>query len=149
MRLLLAVLIIFPDADPAQAAKAAMKGMNNMNRQGRSYSSTSRVFAHESLHGTVQDALVAEGRGAAGGAALRGRQRGRRHRIRRQFEWVTSFIASGREEGRGSPPAGGHSAARVRRSRPDSSSAPVFDGVDNSMHIARDEIIGPVMSVLG
>ena len=25
---------------------------------------------------------------------------------------------------------------------------PVFDGVDDSMHIARDEIIGPVMSVL-
>ena len=52
-------IIIFPDADPAKAAKAAMKGMN-MNRQGQSCSSTSRVFVHESLHGAVLDALVAE-----------------------------------------------------------------------------------------
>ena len=50
-------IIIFPDADPAQAATSAIKGMN-MNRQGQSCSSTSRVFVHESLHGAVTDELV-------------------------------------------------------------------------------------------
>ena len=74
-------IIIFPDADPAKAAKAAMKGMN-MNRQGQSCSSTSRVFVHESLHGAVLDALVAEAEALPVGAAVGGRQGGRTRRVR-------------------------------------------------------------------
>ena len=64
----------------------------------------------------------------------------------RQYERVTGFIASGREEGArlatgGDRPADPALANGVLRP------PTVFDGVDDSMRIAREEIFGPVMSV--
>ena len=138
-------IIIFPDADPAAAAKAAVKGMN-MNRQGQSCSSTSRVFVHESLHDQVLDALVAEAEALPVGFPWeKGREVGPIV-SQRQFERVMGFVESGKQEGArlvtgGGPPSDPALANGFFIS------PTVFDGVDDSMRIARKEIFGPVMSV--
>ncbi|MCP5156171.1 MAG: aldehyde dehydrogenase family protein [Ectothiorhodospiraceae bacterium] len=139
-------IIIFPDADPAKAAKAAVKGMN-MNRQGQSCSSTSRVFVHESLHDAVVEALVAEVEALPVGFPWLADKEVGPIVSKRQLDRVMEFVDAGRREGArlltgGGPPddpelANGHFLAPT-----------VFDAVDDSMRIAREEIFGPVMSVL-
>jgi betaine-aldehyde dehydrogenase len=138
-------IIIFPDADPALAAKAAVKGMN-MNRQGQSCSSTSRVFVHESLHEQVLEALVAEAQALPVGFPWeKGKEVGPIV-TDQQFNRVMGYIESGKQEGAKLMTGGG------RPSDPALAngffvSPTVFDDVDDSMRIAREEIFGPVMSV--
>jgi len=138
-------IIIFPDADPAAAAKAAVKGMN-MNRQGQSCSSTSRVFVHESLHGHVLEALVAEAEALPVGFPWeKGKEVGPIVSDR-QFERVRGFIESGKQEG-ARLMTGGGAPSDPALANGFFVSPTVFDGVDDSMRIAREEIFGPVMSV--
>jgi betaine-aldehyde dehydrogenase len=139
-------IIIFPDADPQKAAAAAVQGMN-MNRQGQSCSSTSRVF----VHGAVHDAVVAElvRRAAALPVGLPWLEANEVGPIvsQRQFDRVMAYIESGRSEGAELLTGGG---------RPDDPglrqgffiTPTVFDRVTPAMRIAREEIFGPVMSVL-
>ena len=136
-------VIIFPDADPAKAAKAAVKGMN-MNRQGQSCSSTSRVFVHESLHDAVLDALVAEVEALPVGLPWEEDKELGPIVSRRQFDRVMGFIASGREQGARLVTGGGRPADPTLANG-FFVSPTVFDGVDDSMRIAREEIFGPVM----
>ena len=138
-------IIVFPDADPARAAKAAVKGMN-MNRQGQSCSSTSRVFVHESLHGAVLEALVAEVEALPVGLPWEEGKEVGPIVSSRQFERVMGFIASGRDEGARLMTGGGRPAA-PELANGFFVSPTVFDGVNDSMRIAREEIFGPVMSV--
>jgi betaine-aldehyde dehydrogenase len=138
-------IIIFPDCDPVQAAKAAVRGMN-MNRQGQSCSSTSRVFVHESLHREVLDALIAEVEALPVGFPWEpGREVGPIV-SQRQLQRVMEFIDAGRREGArlmtGGGPPRDPALAKGFFVLPT-----VFDGVDHSMRIAREEIFGPVMSV--
>ena len=59
---------------------------------------------------------------------------------------MTGFIASGREEGTRLAGGGGYSV-NPALANGFFVSPTVFDGVDDSMRIAREEIFGPVMSV--
>ena len=137
---------IFPDADPAKAARAAVKGMN-MNRQGQSCSSTSRVFVHESLHGAVLDALVAEAEALPVGLPWEDGKEVGPIVSAQQYERVMGFIDSGREQG-ARLATGGARPADPALANGFFIAPTVFDGVDDSMRIAREEIFGPVMSVL-
>ena len=138
-------IIIFPDADPAQAATSAIKGMN-MNRQGQSCSSTSRVFVHESLHAAVTDELVKQAEALPIGPPwVEGNEVGPIV-SERQYERILGFIGSAEEEGAECLTGGGP---------PDSSELrkglfvkpTIYDRVTPDMRIGREEIFGPIMSV--
>ena len=139
-------IIIFPDADPRQAATAAIKGMN-MNRQGQSCSSTSRVFVHESLHRAVTEEIVRQAEALPVGFPWIASNELGPLVSARQFERVMGYIDAGRKEGAELLTGGG---------RPDDPALAngwfvrptVFDAVRQEMRIAREEIFGPVMSVL-
>ena len=139
-------IIIFPDADPKKAATAAIKGMN-MNRQGQSCSSTSRVFVHESLHTPVLEELVAQAEALPVGFPwIEGSELGPIV-SKRQYERVMGYIDSGKTEGATLMTGGGPPADETLKNGffvlPT-----VFDGVNSDMRIGREEIFGPVMSVM-
>lgn len=139
-------IIIFPDADPKKAAAAAIKGMN-MNRQGQSCSSTSRVFVHRSLHGAVTEELVKQAEALPMGVPWVKENDVGPIVSERQFDRIMGFIDSAKSDGAKLLTGGG---------RPDDPElrrglfiAPtVFDEVTPAMRIGREEIFGPVMSVL-
>ncbi|MCJ2048453.1 aldehyde dehydrogenase family protein [Methylobacterium sp. J-070] len=139
-------IIIFPDSDPKKAAAAAIKGMN-MNRQGQSCSSTSRVLVHASLHEAVAEEIVKLAEALPIGAPwLRENDVGPIV-SERQFDRIMDFIESAKSEGAKLLTGGG------RPSNPDLQRgffiAPtVFDNVTPSMRIGREEIFGPVMSIM-
>ena len=139
-------IVIFPDADPKKAAQAAIKGMN-MNRQGQSCSSTSRVFVHASLHSAVRDELIKLAEALPVGPPwLRQNELGPIV-SQRQFDRVMGFINSAKSEGAelltgGGKPSDPALAAGLFIS------PTVFDQVTPVMRIGREEIFGPVMSIM-
>jgi betaine-aldehyde dehydrogenase len=139
-------IIIFPDADPKKAAAAAIKCMN-MNRQGQSCSSTSRVFVHASLHGPVVEELVRQAETLPVGMPWIDKNEVGPIVSQRQFDRVMGYIRSGVEEGAKLATGGGQpKEAALRRGW---FVAPtVFDSVTPDMRIGREEIFGPVMSVM-
>ena len=139
-------IIIFPDADPKKAATAAIKGMN-MNRQGQSCSSTSRVFVHQSLHREVVEEIVRQAEALPVGFPwIESNELGPVVSAH-QFARIMGFVDSGRKEGAKLVTGGDRpkdpSLANGFFIRPT-----VFDEVRQDMRIAREEIFGPVMSVL-
>jgi len=139
-------IIIFPDADPKQAASAAIKGMN-MNRQGQSCSSTSRVFVHESLHRPVLEEIVRLAEALPVGFPWIASNELGPVVSERQFARIISFIDSGRREG-AQLLTGGDKPKDAMLANGFFIRPAVFDGVRQEMRIAREEIFGPVMSVL-
>ena len=139
-------IVIFPDADPKKAALAAIKGMN-MNRQGQSCSSTSRVFVHSSLHDSVVRELVALAEALPMGMPWLRESDVGPIVSERQFDRVMDFIELAKAEGAqlltgGCRPGDPTLAAGLFI-------APtVFDKVTPEMRIGREEIFGPVMSIL-
>jgi betaine-aldehyde dehydrogenase len=139
-------IIIFPDADPKQAASAAIKGMN-MNRQGQSCSSTSRVFVHESLHGAVLAEIVRLASALPVGFPWIESNELGPVVSERQLARILDFIDSGRKEG-AQLVTGGDKPKDAMLANGFFLRPTVFDGVRQDMRIAREEIFGPVMSVL-
>jgi betaine-aldehyde dehydrogenase len=139
-------IIIFPDADPKKAAIAAIKGMN-MNRQGQSCSSTSRVFVHSSLHGEVTQELVRLAEALPIGAPWIQQNDLGPIVSQRQFDRVMGFITSAKDEG-AQLLTGGGKPADAGLSGGLFIAPTVFDKVTPVMRIGREEIFGPVMSVM-
>jgi betaine-aldehyde dehydrogenase len=139
-------IIIFPDADPKKAASAAVKGMN-LNRQGQSCSSTSRVFVHESLHKPVRDELVKLAEALPVGFPWLDENELGPIVSERQYKRVMGYIESGRQEGAELLTGGG----KPKNAALDNGyfvAPTVFDKVTPEMKIGREEIFGPVMSIM-
>ncbi|MGE0751630.1 MAG: aldehyde dehydrogenase family protein [Variibacter sp.] len=139
-------IIIFPDADPKKAAAAAIKGMN-MNRQGQSCSSTSRVFVHRSLHGAVTRELVKQAESLPMGVPWVKENDVGPIVSARQFDRIMGFIDSAKSDGAKLLTGGGRPDDPVLR-RGLFIAPTVFDEVTPAMRIGREEVFGPVMSVL-
>jgi len=139
-------IIIFPDADPKKAAAAAIKGMN-MNRQGQSCSSTSRVLVHRLLHGAVVGELARQAEALPVGLPWIESNEVGPIVSQRQFDRVMGFIEAGKTEGAKLVTGGERSGDPALR-RGLFILPTIFDGVTPDMRIGREEIFGPVMSVM-
>jgi betaine-aldehyde dehydrogenase len=139
-------MIVFPDADPDAVAKAAVAAMN-FTWQGQSCGSTSRLLLHESLHDRVLAQVVDLVSSIRVGDPLDESSQMGPINSARQLDKVKNYIRIGETEGArlltgGKPPAGS-SFARGYWIRP-----AVFGGVTPDMRIAKEEVFGPVLSVL-
>ena len=118
-----------------------------MNRQGQSCSSTSRVFVHAAVHDAVVAELVRRAEALPVGLPWLEHNEVGPIVSQRQFDRIMGYVESARTEGAELLAGGGRPEDPVLRHG--FFIAPtVFDRVTPAMRIAREEIFGPVMSVL-
>jgi gamma-glutamyl-gamma-aminobutyraldehyde dehydrogenase len=131
----------FGDLDRAAESAAASMYFN----QGESCNAPSRLLVEESIGDAFVARLAAEARKYAPADPLDPATAMGALVDEGQMQTVLGYIAAGRDEGARCV-AGG---ARVRADSGGYYIAPtLFDGVRNSMTIAREEIFGPVLSVI-
>ncbi len=138
-------LVIFPDADVDAAIAGAVKGMNLGWTAGQSCGSTSRVLVHESLHERVVEGIAARFDAIRLGDPTQDATEMGCLSTRAQFDKVNGFISRARQNGAhmaaGGPPTGVPESGLFVRPT-------LFAGVTPDAEIAREEIFGPVLTVL-
>ena len=138
--------IVFPDAPIEKVAAAAVAGMN-FSWQGQSCASTSRLFLHESLHDEVLERVVARVKAIRVGDPFDdGTQMGAINSPA-QFQKVMSYVEAGVAEG-ARLAAGGRRPQGPIFEKGLWIEPTVFADVKPGMRIAREEIFGPILSVL-
>lgn len=138
-------LVVCPDVDPRAAARDAVRSMNIARSNGQSCGSTSRVYVHEAVRAAFTDAL------AERLAELRvGDPLDEAHDVgplafaahhARVLDHVARARAGGATVTGGSRPAGLDRGYFVEPT--------LCTDVTDDMAIAREEVFGPVMAVLG
>jgi acyl-CoA reductase-like NAD-dependent aldehyde dehydrogenase len=139
-------MIVCADADPATVAAEAVRGMN-FAWAGQSCGSNSRLLLHESLYDEVVARIVAQVSAIRVGDALDPASQMGPVNSAGHYRRVLSFVESARHEGAklltgGQRPPG----ADFRRGywiQPT-----VYGDVTMAMRVAREEIFGPILSVL-
>jgi acyl-CoA reductase-like NAD-dependent aldehyde dehydrogenase len=136
--------VVFPDFEDLARAAQTVAGSMFFN-QGESCNAPSRVFVHESVAERFVELVHAQTPSYLPGDPLSG-QAGMGALVdAAQMNTVLGYIEAGRAEG-ARVVAGGK---QVRAETGGYFVEPtVFDGVGNHMKIAREEIFGPVMSVI-
>jgi 4-guanidinobutyraldehyde dehydrogenase/NAD-dependent aldehyde dehydrogenase len=130
-----------PDVDRAATAAAYAIFFN----QGEMCSAGSRLIVHESLKERVLAKIAEVGRSLAPGDPLDPQTRLGAIVDRTQLDTVLRYIDSGRREGARIAFGGG----QVRQESGGYFVQPtIFDGVTQSMTIAREEIFGPVLATI-
>ena len=137
--------IVFADADREAALRGAFTGI--FYNKGEVCAAGSRLLVEKSIH----EEFVAQLAERADAVVL-GDPRDKATRMgpvvsAGQMDTVLGFIASGKKDG-ARVVAGGHRAADVNGGKGYFVRPTVFDGVTPDMKIAREEIFGPVLSVL-
>jgi betaine-aldehyde dehydrogenase len=140
-------LIIYPDVDIEKVAAAAVAGMNFSVSQGQSCGSNSRVFVHSQIRSQFIEAVLARTEKIKIGLPeLEATQMGpvisRRH-----YDRVMSYIETGKREGARLLRGGAH-APGAELQKGYFVDITIFDQVKHGMTIEREEIFGPVMSIL-
>lgn len=138
--------IAFPDADPAAVAKAAVAGMN-FSWSGQSCGSTSRLMLHESLYDDVIARIEAAVSAIRVGDPLDVNSGMGPVNSAKHYQHVMNLIEAGKQEGArlitgGSRPEGA-AFSRGYWVRPT-----VFADVSMDMRIGREEVFGPVLSIM-
>jgi acyl-CoA reductase-like NAD-dependent aldehyde dehydrogenase len=135
-------VLVFEDAPVEQAASVA--AMSIFSNQGQVCTAGSRLFLHHSLHDAVLEKVVEAARKVRLGYQMDPATTMGPLISAKQKQRVLGYIESGKRDARlvygGEEPEGlgaGHFVGPT-----------IFDGVQNSMKIAREEIFGPVLSVL-
>ena len=140
-------IIVFDDADPAEAADATVRGMNFMRVQGQSCGSTSRLLVHRDIREAVTDEIVRlVGRIRIGLPEAEGTQMGSlispAHRDR-----VLGFVAAGSQDG-GELLAGGGPPSDPELADGAFVLPTVVTGVQPGHRLAREEVFGPVLAIM-
>jgi betaine-aldehyde dehydrogenase len=135
------------DADPAIIADAIVRGMNFSSVAGQSCGSTSRIFVHEDIYDTVVAALPASvGRIRVGLPTDPEATMGSLSTAA-QFDKTMDYIRIGREEG-ARLLAGGNALTAGIFANGYFVEPTIFCDVTDDMRLAREEIFGPVVSIL-
>jgi betaine-aldehyde dehydrogenase len=138
--------IVFPDAPVEKVAAAAVTGMN-FGLQGQSCGSTSRLFVHDAIYDAVVKSLSEKIDALRVGDPFQSSTQMGALNSRAHVDRVTQYIELGKSEGArlvaGGARPGGSLFDRGYWMRPT-----VFADVHQDMRIAREEIFGPVLSVL-
>lgn len=138
-------LVVLGDADVDAAVNAAVVG--GYSCSGQWCTSTSRVIVEASLHNEFVEQLVAAARSIAVGDGADEATRMGPVCGRKQYEGVLKYIETGKSEG-ARLATGGVALADGAFSRGFYIAPTVFTNVKSTMTIAREEIFGPVISVL-
>jgi betaine-aldehyde dehydrogenase len=138
-------LIVFPDVDVHQVALATVDAMNFRRGQGQSCGSPSRVYVHEAIHDEFVETLKGLVDELEVGDPLSSASDMGPLAYADHYDRVIGYVASGKSEGARLVTGGERPKGRDRGYflKPT-----VFDRVEPSMAIAREEIFGPVVSVL-
>jgi acyl-CoA reductase-like NAD-dependent aldehyde dehydrogenase len=136
--------LVFEDFDDVARAARTVAGSMFFN-QGESCNAPSRVLVHDSIADEFVKLVAAEAPKYAPGDPLSAATELGALVDETQLKTVLGYIDAGHAEG-------ARCVAGGRQVRADTGGyfveATVFDGVDNQMKIAREEIFGPVMSIL-
>lgn len=138
-------LLIFPDADLRQAVSAAMLG--NFYTQGEVCTNCTRVYVHDDIYDAFVDMVVERTKKLRIGLPLEPETQVGALISRPHMERVLGFIAAGKAEG-ARLCYGGEQVSEVPLDRGNYVRPAVFSECTDEMSIVREEIFGPVMSVL-
>jgi len=133
--------IVFADADLELAVRGASNGI--FYNKGEVCTAGSRLFVEESLHDAFLDKLTAFTSRLQQGDPLDPKTRLGPQVSEAQMNRVLSYVDTGRQEGARLVTGGTRPPGKGYFVRPT-----IFDDVKNDMKIAREEIFGPVLSVL-
>ncbi len=138
--------IIFADADLVAAIKGAVGGMN-FSWCGQSCGSTSRLFVHESVYDRVIEGVLEQVRHFQPGlptdpSTTMGALVSKEH-----FDKVMRYIGVAHSDG-ACLLHGGKRAASAALANGFFVEPTIFDGVTQDMRIAREEVFGPILSIL-
>jgi betaine-aldehyde dehydrogenase len=139
-------LIAFPDSDPDAVAAAVVSGMN-FTWCGQSCGSTSRAFIHADIYDTVVERIARNAAKFKPGLPTDPATTMGAIASRTQYERVLHYIETAKSEG-ARLVCGGARPTDPALSRGTFIEPTVFADVTMDMTIAREEIFGPVLSVL-
>jgi aldehyde dehydrogenase (NAD+) len=133
--------IVFSDADTEQAIEGCHQGL--FFHQGQVCTAGSRLFVDEKIYDEFVEKSVARAKRRTVGDPLDARTEQGPQVDQTQFDKVMDYIESGKREGAELLTGGSRVGDRGYFIEP-----AVFAGVRDEMKIAREEIFGPVMSIL-
>lgn len=133
--------IVFADSDIEQAVAGAMKGI--FFNQGEVCCAGSRLFLEDSIYDAFLDRLVDKASKLRVGDPLDAKTEMGAQVSQEQLDKIMSYIETGKEDGARLILGGNRIKGKGYFVEPT-----IFDNVKNSMKIARDEIFGPVLSVI-
>jgi len=136
--------IVFADADMDAAVKGAMTGI--FYNKGEVCAAGSRLFVEEKIHAEFMAQLTEKVKGLKVGDPMDKATRMGPVVSRQQMETVLGYIEAGKRDGARLVAGGGR--ANVGTGKGYFVEPTIFDGVTNRMKIAREEIFGPVLSVI-
>ena len=133
--------VVFADADLDAAVAGAEFGL--FFNQGQCCCAGSRLFVEESIHAQFVEKVVARAKTRRLGDSLDPNTTQGPQVDQEQFQKIMSYIDKGKSEGANCLTGGSRVGNKGFFIEPT-----VFDNVTDEMSIARDEIFGPVMSIL-
>src|SRR5436309_2690526 len=136
--------LVFADADMDAAVKGAMTGI--FYNKGEVCAAGSRLFVEEKIHNVFVAQLTEKVKGLKVGDPMDRATRMGPVVSKQQMETVLGYIETGKKEGARLVAGGGR--ANVGDGKGYFVEPTIFDGVTNTMRIAREEIFGPVLSVI-
>jgi aldehyde dehydrogenase (NAD+) len=136
--------IVFADADMEAAVKGALTGI--FYNKGEVCAAGSRLFIEQGVHDDFMSKLTERVKGLKVGDPMDKSTRMGPVISKSQMETVLGYIETGKQEGARLVAGGGR--ASVGGGKGYFVEPTIFDGVSNRMKIAREEIFGPVLSVI-